>query len=77
MERTEKYELVIDDEQQIIQGVKIVDREIYLLVKSVVEISVLSGWQPVKKEIQVLYDEALHPDPKLEKEYQEIFGEEE
>lgn len=68
------YILDINDQKQSIQGVYIPDKETYQQIRGVVEASHLEGWQPTKKDIQYLLDEALNPDPELEKRYEEIFG---
>lgn len=69
-----QYTLEIDDQRQTIQGVKIEDLELYQEIRFVVQNNVLEGWEPTTEDILFLVDSAEHPDPKLEKEYREIFG---
>ncbi|MEO5285928.1 helix-turn-helix domain-containing protein [Limosilactobacillus allomucosae] len=69
-----QYSLEINDQYQTIQGVKINDLELYQNIRFVVQNNVLEGWEPTTEDILFLVDSAEHPDPKLEKEYQEIFG---
>ena len=68
------YTLEIDDQHQTIQGVQISDLESYQQIRFVVQNGALEGWEPSKEDILFLVDRAEHPDPKLEKEYEEIFG---
>lgn len=70
------YTLEINDRKQTIQGVKISDLDLYRNIRFVVQSSALEGWQPSAEDILFLIDSAEHPDPKLEQEYREIFGEE-
>lgn len=67
------YELTIDDEQQIIQGIVIPDKEMYQQIRFVIENNHLEGWQPSKKDVEWLLKNAVNPDPELIKEYKKIF----
>jgi transcriptional regulator with XRE-family HTH domain len=69
-----QYTLEIDNQRQTIQGVHINDRTSFQQLRFVVQNNVLEGWEPTTEDILFLVDSGEHPDPQLEKEYEEIFG---
>lgn len=68
------YSLKIDNKKQTIQDVYIPDKEQFQQIRFVVESEHLEGWNPTKKDIEYLLDEAINPDPKLDDEIDKVFG---
>lgn len=69
------YKLMIDDDNQLLQGIYIEDPEMYEQVRFVVESEHLEGWEPEEKDILALVDEAINPSPKIQKEISKVWGE--
>lgn len=69
-----KYQLNIDDNLQIIQGVHIPDPKIYRSVKLAVINNAMEGWQPESEDIRELLVFANNTHPEIEKRYNDIFG---
>lgn len=66
--------LIIDDQSQSIQGVKIPDRAIYQNIEFVVKSNVMEGWQPTSADIEELKSFMETEHPKLEHQFKTIFG---
>lgn len=71
----ETYQLDIEDNKQMIQGVVIEDLETYQQIRFIVEDEHLEGWNPTTEEINFLVAEALEPNPDLQAEIDKIWGE--
>lgn len=71
----EVYQLTIEDDKQMIQGVVISDLEAYQQIRFIVEAEHLEGWNPTTEEINFLLAEALEPNPDLQAEIDQIWGE--
>lgn len=71
----EAYQLDIEDNKQMIQGVVIEDLETYQQIRFIVEDEHLEGWNPTTEEINFLVAEALEPNPDLQAEIDKIWGE--
>lgn len=69
--------LEINDRKQTIQGVYIEDKDTYYAIRTTVEVEHLEGWNPTKKDIEYLLNSANNPDPQLDKDYNEIFSDDE
>lgn len=69
------FSLQIDDDTQTIQGVRIPNYYDYALIRATVKISCMEGWKPTPNDIQELLYVAKTPQPELEKEFKEVFGE--
>lgn len=67
------YELEINDQKQIIQGIQISDKELYQQVKFAVVNNHLEGWQPTREDILYLIKEVQKPDPEFDAMYRELF----
>lgn len=62
-----KEKLKIDDQTQIIQGIRISDPDLYKKIRFIVQNNHLEGWQPTEQEINDITD--------LSEDYYQIFGE--
>lgn len=71
--KPENYELLIDNEAQTIQGIKIPDRTLFLQIRFAVESEYLEGWEPAPADVKDLVYSAKHPDPQMLADYQRIF----
>ena len=71
----EQYSLIINDQEQSIQGVKIPDLTTYQNIKFTVKNNVMEGWQPSRSDIEELKVFAESSHPELEQKFKEIFGE--
>ena len=67
---SDKEQLQIDDQKQMIQGIRIFSPSLYKKVRFVVQNNHLEGWNPTEKEINDL----VHRKPDLSEDYYEIFG---
>lgn len=74
---SDKEQLQIDDQKQMIQGIRVFSpslykkvRCLYKKVRFVVQNNHLEGWNPTEKEINDL----VHSKPDLSEDYYEIFG---
>lgn len=68
------YILKINDKEQTIQGVYISDKETYQQIKFVVQMEHLEGWNPTSDDIKYLLHNANHPDPEIDDQLDDIFG---
>ena len=73
MLQPKEYKLDINDEKQTIQGVYVSDKAMYLELRGVIEASHLEGWNPTKKDVEIVLDGVLNPDPEEVKEIMEIW----
>lgn len=71
----EQYSLIINDQEQAIQGVKIPDLTTYRNIKFTVKSNVMEGWKPSRSDIEELKVFAESSHPELEQKFKEIFGE--
>lgn len=67
---SDKEQLQIDDQKQMIQGIRVFSPSLYKKVRFVVQNNHLEGWNPTEKEINDL----VHIKPDLSEDYYEIFG---
>lgn len=67
---SDKEQLQIDDQKQMIQGIRVFSPSLYKKVRFVVQNNHLEGWNPTEKEINDL----VHSKPDLNEDYYEIFG---
>ena len=67
---SDKEQLQIDDQKQMIQGLRVFSPSLYKKVRFVVQNNHLEGWNPTEKEINDL----VHSKPDLSGDYYEIFG---
>ena len=67
---SDKEQLQIDDQKQMIQGLRVFSPSLYKKVCFVVQNNHLEGWNPTEKEINDL----VHSKPDLSEDYYEIFG---
>ena len=65
-----KEKLKIDDQTQIIQGIRISDPDLYKKIRFIVQNNHLEGWQLTEQEINDL----VHDETDLSEEYSQIFG---
>lgn len=70
------FELQLDAEQQLVQGVNIADPAIYELVSFVVQNNVMEGWRPTISDVKMLVETAKHPDPTEVARIERIWNEE-
>lgn len=68
------FRYVVDREKQTIQGYYIPDPHDFWRIEAAVHNTVMEGYQPTKQDIAEIYERSLQPRPKLDKDYQEIFG---
>lgn len=68
---SDKEQLEIDDQKQIIQGIRVFSPSIYKKIRFVVQNNHLEGWNPTKKEINDL----VRNKTDLSEDYYEVFGE--
>lgn len=68
-----RYSLIIDDQKQTIQGVKIADPVAYRNIKFTVKSNVMEGWQPSYSDIEELKTFAETSYPDLGQKFQKIF----
>ena len=66
-----KEKLKIDDQTQIIQGIRISDPDLYKKIRFIVQNNHLEGWQLTEQEINDL----VHDETDLRENYEQIFGE--
>lgn len=71
----ESFTLEIDPQKQTVQGLEVTDRYVFSLIQSVVKISCMEGWQPTAAEIVDLVSIATSAQPKLDQDFEQIFGE--
>ncbi|MBD5429518.1 helix-turn-helix transcriptional regulator [Lactobacillus sp.] len=69
------YQLQIEDDTQTIQGIVIPNLEIYQQIRFIIEAEHLEGWNPSPAEVNFLLTEALDPNPDLQVEIDDIWGE--
>lgn len=67
---SDKEQLQIDDQKQMIQGIRVFSPSLYKKVRFVVQNNHLEGWNPTEKEINDL----VHSKPDLSEDYYKIFG---
>ena len=67
---SDKEQLQIDDQKQMIQELRVFSPSLYKKVRFVVQNNHLEGWNPTEKEINDL----VHSKPHLSEDYYEIFG---
>lgn len=70
----ESFTLTIDPQQQTIQGVEFKDPQLFAQIQSAVKISCMEGWHPTAVDIVDLLNVATHPQPQLEQEFEQVFG---
>lgn len=63
-----KEKLKIDDQTQIIQGIRISDPDLYKKIRFIVQNNHLEGWQPTEQEINDL----VHDETDLSEDYYQI-----
>ena len=66
-----KEKLKIDNQTQIIQGIRISDPDLYKKIRFIVQNNHLEGWQLTEQEINDL----VHDETDLSEDYYPIFGE--
>lgn len=71
----DQYSLVINDQEQTIQGVKIPDSTTYQNIKFTVKSNVMEGWKPSRSDIEELKSFTATSHPELEQKFKDIFGE--
>lgn len=64
----------VDREKQTIQGYHISDPHDFWRIEAVVHNSVMEGYQPTKQDIAEIYERSKQPRPEYDREYQELFG---
>lgn len=67
------YHLVINEQQQTIQGIRIKDLALFQEIRFVVQNNHLEGWNPKSGDIERLVKQAQRPDVKLVKQIHEAF----
>ena len=67
---SDKEQLQIDDQKQMIQELRVFSPSLYKKVRFVVQNNHLEGWNPTEKEINDL----VQSKPDLSEDYYEIFG---
>ncbi|CCI81080.1 hypothetical protein [Lactobacillus hominis] len=67
--------LKIDSKNQVIQGVKILDKILFQKVRFAVQNNHLEGWNPTQSEISQLVEKSQIKDSSLETDFNKIFGE--
>lgn len=70
----ESFTLTIDPQQQTIQGVEFKDPQLFAQIQSAVKISCMEGWHPTAVDIVDLLNVGTHPQPQLEQEFEQVFG---
>lgn len=70
----DKYELEINDDEQVIQGVHFPDSTEYHKMRFLVVNETLEGWKPSREDILRMADRIAHPDASVIKEYESVFG---
>lgn len=68
------FKYVVDDDKQTIQGFHIEDPHLFWVVEAAVHNSVMEGWQPTKADIMDTYRVITEPQPELERDFKQIFG---
>ena len=63
-----KEKLKIDDQTQMIQGIRISDPDLYKKIRFIVQNNHLEGWQPTEQEINDL----VHDETDLSEDYYQI-----
>jgi transcriptional regulator with XRE-family HTH domain len=68
------YNLEINNSAQTIQGVYIPNKQTFLNIRFTVEMEHMEGWNPTKRDIEYLLNEAERPDPELTAQIEQVFG---